>query len=166
MRGDQLVRQWRIIRAIEASPNGLTGTEIAQWENTGIRTIYRGLEALQAAGFPLYTRSVEKANRWAFIGTFKFKTPSPFTLTELMSLFFFKDVVRVLKGTPFYNSLESVFKKVQSTEINLWEMAGELCNHIPTVDLTCGERSYLSESRLGTPIQLHLRLQRQRLEGS
>ena len=52
MRGDQLARQWRIIRAIEASPNGLTVTEIAQREETGIRTIYRDLEALQAAGFP------------------------------------------------------------------------------------------------------------------
>jgi len=29
MRGDQLARQWRIIRGIEASPNGLTVTEIA-----------------------------------------------------------------------------------------------------------------------------------------
>ena len=52
MRGDQLARQWRIIRAIEASPNGLTVTEIAQREETGIRTIYRDLEALQSAGFP------------------------------------------------------------------------------------------------------------------
>jgi len=47
MRGDQLARQWRIIRAIEASPNGLTVAEIAQREETGIRTIYRDLEALQ-----------------------------------------------------------------------------------------------------------------------
>ena len=53
MRGDQLARQWRIIRAIEASPKGLTVTEIAQREETGIRTIYRDLGALQAAGFPL-----------------------------------------------------------------------------------------------------------------
>ena len=52
MRGDQLGRQWRTIRAIEASLNGLTATEIAQREETGIRTIYRDLEALQAAGFP------------------------------------------------------------------------------------------------------------------
>ncbi len=52
MRGDQLARPWRIIRAIEGSPNGLAVTEIAQREETGIRTIYRDLEALQAADFP------------------------------------------------------------------------------------------------------------------
>ena len=75
MRGDQLARQWRIIRAIEASPSGLTVAEIAKREETGIRTIYRDLEALQDAGFPLYTEKAEKSNRWAFVDTFKFKIP-------------------------------------------------------------------------------------------
>jgi len=48
MRGDQLARQWRVIRAIEASTNGLTVAEIANHnrEETGITTIYRDLEAL------------------------------------------------------------------------------------------------------------------------
>ena len=32
MRGDQLARQWRVIRAIEARPNGLTMAEIAVCE--------------------------------------------------------------------------------------------------------------------------------------
>jgi predicted DNA-binding transcriptional regulator YafY len=115
MRGDQLARQWRVIRAIEASPNGLTVAEIANREETGIRTIYRDLEALQSAGFPLYTEKVEQANRWTFIDTYKFKIPAPFTLTELMSLYFYKDLVRVFKGTPFHDSIDSVFKKIQCT---------------------------------------------------
>jgi hypothetical protein len=107
MWGDQLVWQWRIIQPIEASPNGLTVTEIAQREETGIHTIYRDLEALQAAGFPLYTEKVERATRWAFIDTFKFKIPPPFSLTGFMSLYFCKDLFRVLKRTPFYGFLDS-----------------------------------------------------------
>jgi hypothetical protein len=75
MRGDQLARQWRVVRAVEASPNGLTLAELAKREETGARTIYRDLEALQAAGFPLYTERAERGNRWAFIDTFKFKIP-------------------------------------------------------------------------------------------
>jgi predicted DNA-binding transcriptional regulator YafY len=63
MRGDQLARQWRIIRGIEASSSGLTVAEIAKREETGLRSIYRDLEALQSAGFPLYTERVDKANR-------------------------------------------------------------------------------------------------------
>jgi predicted DNA-binding transcriptional regulator YafY len=73
MRGDQLARQCRNIWEIEASPNGLTETEIAQREETGIRTIYRDLEALQSAGLPLLTEKVERAIRWTFIDTFKIK---------------------------------------------------------------------------------------------
>ena len=62
MRGDQLDRQWRIIRAIEASPNGLTVAEIAQREETGIRTIYRDLEAL----YPRYHAKAQRAPRETF----------------------------------------------------------------------------------------------------
>ena len=62
MRGDQLARQWRVIRAIESSPNGLTVAEIAKREETGLRTISRDLEALQTAGFPLYPERVERPN--------------------------------------------------------------------------------------------------------
>ena len=150
MRGDLLARQ-RVARTIEANPNGFTLIEIAQQEETGKHTIYRTLEVIQVVGFPLFTGKVERTNRWVFIDTFKFKIPPPFTPTELLPLYFYKDLVRVLKGTSFYESLDSVFKKVQFTEINLWEMVGEVSVHIPTVDLTCGERLYLSESRLGTP---------------
>jgi hypothetical protein len=94
MRGDQLTRQWRVIRAIEASPNGLTLAEIAQREETGIRTIYRDLETLQAGGGSLYTERVDLANRWVFIDTFPSRTPPAFTLTEFMPFYFYKDLVR------------------------------------------------------------------------
>ena len=83
MRGDQLARQWRIIRGIEVSHNRLTAAEIAKREETGIRTICRYLEALQAGSFPLYTEGTDKVNRWAFIDTFKFRIPPPFTLDAL-----------------------------------------------------------------------------------
>jgi hypothetical protein len=46
MRG-QAARWRRIIRAIGASPNGLTATEIAHREEAGFRTIDRDLEALR-----------------------------------------------------------------------------------------------------------------------
>ncbi len=115
MRGDQLARQWRIIRAIEAGSQGLTVAEIADLEDCGPRTIYRDLEALQDAGFPLYTEKVNGTTRWAFIDTYRFKIPPPFTLSELMSLYLYRDLIRVFKGTYLFDSLESLFKKVRST---------------------------------------------------
>jgi hypothetical protein len=44
MRGDQLARQWRVTRAIEARPNGLTMAEIAACD--GHKESYR-CKALQ-----------------------------------------------------------------------------------------------------------------------
>jgi len=51
MRGDQLSRQWRIIRQIETSKTGLTAAEIADLGNVSLRTAYRDLDDLQYAGF-------------------------------------------------------------------------------------------------------------------
>ncbi len=50
MRGDQLSRQWRIIRRIEASKTGLTATQIADLGNVSLRTAYRDLDDLETAG--------------------------------------------------------------------------------------------------------------------
>jgi predicted DNA-binding transcriptional regulator YafY len=63
MRGDQLSRQWRIIRQIEASKTGLTATEIAELGGVSLRTAYRDLDDLQYAGFPLYTDKREHGQR-------------------------------------------------------------------------------------------------------
>ena len=115
MRGDQLARQWRILRHIEASKHGLTVADLADMEGIGLRTAYRDLVALQEAGFPLFTERVERSNRWAFVDTYTFQVPKPFTMTELMSLLLYSDLVRVFEGTAMYESLQSLFQKVRST---------------------------------------------------
>jgi hypothetical protein len=46
MRGDQLARQWRVTRAIEASPNELTAAEIARL--VGVRETIWKRSALEA----------------------------------------------------------------------------------------------------------------------
>ena len=114
MRGDQLSRQWRILRQIEVSKNGLTATEIAELGDVSLRTAYRDLDDLQLAGFPLFPEKSEKGNRWNFVDTYKFKVPQPFTFTELMSLHLSKDLFRVFKGTVFFESIEMLFEKVQA----------------------------------------------------
>jgi len=115
MRGDQLSRQWRILRQIEVSKNGLTATEIAERGGISPRTAYRDLDDLQLAGFPLFAEKGEKGNRWKFVEKYKFKVPQPFTFTELMSLHLSRDLFKMFKGTVFFESLESLFDKVRST---------------------------------------------------
>ena len=60
MRGDQLARQWSILKQIEVSKNGITAAEIAEIGGTSLRTAYRDLGDLQLAGFPLYNEKGEK----------------------------------------------------------------------------------------------------------
>ena len=54
MRGDQIVRQWKIIQFMETRRYGISVAELAEELESQPRTIYRDLEALYDAGFPLY----------------------------------------------------------------------------------------------------------------
>ena len=115
MRGDQLSRQWRILRQIETRRRGLTAAEIAKENQVSLRTAYRDLDDLQQAGFPLYTETGPKGRQWKFVESYRFGVPEPFTFTELMSLHMSRDLFKVFKGTVFFNSLTSAFQKVQVT---------------------------------------------------
>ena len=114
-RGDQLARQWRIIQTLVSSRHGKTVAELVREENCHPRTIYRDLEALQEAGFPIYTERVDGKGIWAVVEEYKHKIPVPFTLTELMALYFSRDLISVFKGTVFYESLEALFLKIKAT---------------------------------------------------
>lgn len=115
MRGEQLARQWRILRTLESNRHGITVADLAEHEGCHVRTIWRDLAALQEAGFPLYSEKDGQKSRWGFIEGYKFHMPVPFTVTELMSLYFYRDILKIFKDTVFYESLDALFGKVRST---------------------------------------------------
>ena len=57
-RGDQLGRQWKIIRRLIAAKQGKSVRDLATDLDCHPRTVYRDLEALQVAGFPVYNERV------------------------------------------------------------------------------------------------------------
>jgi len=114
-RGDQLGRQWKIIQTLISSRIGKSAADLADEMECHPRTVYRDLEALQVAGFPIYTERSEGKNLWSLLDTVKHQMPVPFSLTELMALYFGRDMLKVFKDTPFYDSLESLFQKVKTT---------------------------------------------------
>jgi len=114
-RGDQLGRQWKIIQALMSSRKGKSVSELARELACHTRTVYRDLEALQAAGFPFYTEQAGKQSYWSLMDAAKRKIPIPLDLTELMALYFSRDMMKMLKDTIFYDSLETLFQKIKAT---------------------------------------------------
>ena len=94
-RGDQLGRQWRIIQTLISSRMGKSAADLAEELECNPRTIYRDLEALQVAGFPIYTDRVKGKSLWSVLDTVKHQIPIPFSLPELMALYFGSDMMKV-----------------------------------------------------------------------
>jgi predicted DNA-binding transcriptional regulator YafY len=99
-RGDQLGRQWRIIQILITSGAGKSAAELAQEMESHPRTVYRDLEALQLAGFPIYTERMDGKNLWSLLDTVKHHMPVPFSLPELMALYFTRDMNRIPQPHP------------------------------------------------------------------
>ncbi len=114
-RGDQLARQWKIIQSLIASRWGRSASDLAEDLHCHRRTVYRDLEALQVAGFPVYTDRIEGKNMWSLLDSAKHSIPIPFSLPELMALYFSRGMMKVLKDTVFFDSLESLFEKIKTT---------------------------------------------------
>ena len=102
-----------IIRLIEAR-HGVTIEEMAEETGVNRRTIHRDLNAIQEAGYPLVSEWVDGNKVYRFLTRFKDVPPINFTLQELMTLSFLRSQLDILKGTPFHEDMEAIFRKVNS----------------------------------------------------
>jgi len=82
----QIVRQWRILRMLEGSRHGYTVPELheAIEADCDQRTLYRDLEALQEAGFPLVRP--DESKRWRVLEPREGGWVVPLAPTELIAL--------------------------------------------------------------------------------
>ena len=111
-RNAEVIRQWTILRDLEASRR-LTIDEMAARTGVTTRTIRRDLEALQAAGFPLFDETYDGRKYWTLEHrAFKRLDDTGFTLAELSALYFSRTLVEVLASAPFQKDLRSAFEKL------------------------------------------------------
>ncbi len=113
-RVEQIPRQWRILKRLEAHRFGLTAADLAEVEECPIRTIYRDLADLEEAGFPLVQEKRGKSSLWK-LAFLKNGPQIPFEFSELYALLLSRSLMRLLEGTEFFESINSVFEKVRST---------------------------------------------------
>jgi predicted DNA-binding transcriptional regulator YafY len=116
-RNDQVSRQWRLLRKLDAS-KGATLQELVDSlpddypKNS--RTIRRDLEALERGGFPLVTDRINGETRWKFMEGFHDIPALGFSATELMALIFSRSLLKPLEGTEIQASLNSAMNKAAS----------------------------------------------------
>jgi biotin operon repressor len=112
MRNAEVIRQWKILKTVEA---GRHTTTQALADQLGVteRTIRRDIEALQEAGFPLYDDREEGRKVWRLVPGYKQKLTQSFSLSELAALYFGKNLLSYLGGAPFAQDLESAFAKIR-----------------------------------------------------
>jgi predicted DNA-binding transcriptional regulator YafY len=114
-RNAEVIRQWNIIREMESRPTGVTIHHLARLTSVTTRTIRRDLDALQAAGFPLYDEKEDNRVLWRLRARpFKALAEAGFTLSELSALYFSRTLLECLAATPFHADLERAFDKLES----------------------------------------------------
>jgi predicted DNA-binding transcriptional regulator YafY len=113
MRGDQLARQWQLIQHLARSRAGVGLDELAEELGCVRRTVYRDLDALMYAGFPLVSEKRDSKVYYRFLDSFQLGDV-PFTADEIMALAFSEDLLRTLEGTVFHDSICSALGKIRA----------------------------------------------------
>ena len=111
-RNAEVIRQWTILRDLEASRRH-TIDDLAARTGVTTRTIRRDLEALQASGFPLFDELIDGKRYWRLEAkAFRRLDDTGFTLAELSALYFSRTLVECLAATPFQQDVAAAFDKL------------------------------------------------------
>ena len=113
MRGDQLARQWQLMQRLARSRAGAGLTELAEELGCVRRTVYRDLDALMYAGFPVTSEKRDGKAYYRFLDNFEMGQV-PFTPDELLALAFSEDLLKTLEGTVFHDSIQAALAKVRA----------------------------------------------------
>jgi predicted DNA-binding transcriptional regulator YafY len=113
-RNQEVIRQWKVLHALESSRHGVTIDALADDLDVTTRTIRRDLAALQEAGFPLYDeRDDEGHAHWRLDGQVLKGLETGFTLAELCALYLSRNMLEAVGGTPFQRDLTLAFARLE-----------------------------------------------------
>ncbi len=120
-RNTQVSRIYCILDLLEQAPQGLSISEIHaratdRGHDASKRTVYRDLEALSDAGFPLFPESDKTSDgsqRWRLDRSAKVNQYFILNARELFALFLARGALTPLRETPFFSDLQAIFQKLE-----------------------------------------------------
>lgn len=114
MRNAEVIRQWQVLREIEARKAGVTIHELAAAAGVSTRTIRRDLQALQEAGFAVYDEGAEnETKRWKLDQAPFRAVQEGLSIADVAALYLSRAVVEGLSGWPLADELRTAFAKIE-----------------------------------------------------
>lgn len=121
-RNEQLIRQHKLLQILETTRFGKTLTELRNdlVEELGLsslhtRSVRRDIEALQAAGFHVESRELDRGRVWKLGARSRSSHKITASSTELMALSMGRELMLPLVGTPFWQGIETFWNKIQDS---------------------------------------------------
>ena len=113
-RNSELIRQWEILRDIDAARTGIGIPKLAAAHGVSTRTVRRDLDALSAAGFPLADQKVNGSTLWTLRGRpLRALEDRGLSLTELCALYFSRTLLGTLAGGPFAAEIDRALAAIE-----------------------------------------------------
>jgi predicted DNA-binding transcriptional regulator YafY len=113
-RNQEVIRQWKVLHALESSRHGATIAAMSQELGVTTRTIRRDLAALQEAGFPLFDEHDDEGRvRWRLDGQLLKGLEAGFTLPELCALYLSRNLLEAVGAMSFQRDLTLAFGRIE-----------------------------------------------------
>jgi predicted DNA-binding transcriptional regulator YafY len=119
-RNEQLVRQQKLLQILEQARFGKTEEDLrlALVEELGLgslsqKTVHRDLQALQYAGYDIDSERADGVPRWQAGPGLRNLPRLPVSVTELLALSIGREMLLPLAGTPYWQGIEMLWRKVQ-----------------------------------------------------
>jgi len=114
-RGEPLIRQWNLMKALQAHRFGVCADELAVRLECSKRQVQRDLNILQEAGFPISFEQRDFGKKfWKLSPMFIERQEFVLSVTEMLSLFLGRQLLAPLSGTQFGDGLITALNKIKA----------------------------------------------------
>lgn len=113
-RNAEVIRQWKLLLALEPARYGRTVDELAAELGVHKRTLWRDLAALQEAGFPLTTEKRDRKSVYRLTASpLRALHDAGLTLSEACALYAGRALLLTLTGSPFEKAMTTLVRKIE-----------------------------------------------------